>query len=92
MDDGINCDPYQYTGIPQSGARTENLNRVLVGKQVDDFEGVGNDADCHLFLTYVATMSDERQLDLSKAYTVVAAVHHETAECIISNVLHSYYA
>lgn len=39
--------------------QTENLNRVLVGKKVDDFEGVGNDADSHLFLTCVATMLDE---------------------------------
>lgn len=35
--------------------RNSNLNRVLVCKEVNDFEGVGDDADSHKLLAVVAT-------------------------------------
>lgn len=44
----------------------QNLDRVLVGQEVDDLECVGDDSDGH------------------QLFTVVSAVHHQTAELLVS--------
>jgi hypothetical protein len=38
-----------------------NLNRVLVGEEVDDFESVSNDADGQEFLSVVATLHHQAE-------------------------------
>lgn len=55
---------------PKEGNRTsarsthngvnENLDGVLVGKEVNDLEGVGDDADGHELLSVVASLHHER--------------------------------
>lgn len=40
----------------RGGERTKDLDGVLVGEKVDDFEGVGDDSDGHLLLTTVSSV------------------------------------
>lgn len=48
-----------FTGTSVDDGVNENLDRVLVGEEVDNFEGVGDDSDGHLLLTVVATVHHE---------------------------------
>lgn len=59
-----------FTGTSVDDGVNENLDGVLVGEEVDNFESVGDDSDGHLLLTVVATVHHETIISCRSAEEV----------------------